>query len=411
MIRYGRFRANQTATVFQAGRRQSMRSPIPANAGSACGARGAPEYAPHMPTAPRIRWLDLLRGMVIVLMALDHTRDFFQPAGIDPTDIETTTPVLYLTRWVTHLCAPTFVFLAGVGMGAQLSREGATPALLRFFATRGLWLMVLEATWVNWSWFFSASQTHLGVLWGIGGAMVVLTPFCRWSPRWVGLIGAASTLALAILPVPRAHLGSLLFFPDTIMVGEHPVYSVYVILPWAAVLAMGIGAGQVLLGPSGTQWARRASLAALVLFVVLRGLQFGDPQPWLDEFGTSSQAFMSFMNVSKYPPSLDFLLVTLGVSFLIGSTMGSWPQRLQRALEIPGRVPLFFYLLHLPTLHMAGWIHATLRYDAASIPKTAALELSTIYIAWAGMTFLLWWPCKWYETYKTQHPAPWMRYL
>jgi len=359
----------------------------------------------------RIQLLDLLRGFVIVWMALDHTRDFFQPAGLDPTNLASTTPLFFATRWVTHLCAPTFVLLAGLGMGMQVERKGASFDLLRFFVTRGLWLMLLEVTWVSFSWYFSFKHTHLGVLWGIGGAMVVVAPLCRLPPKVVGLIGALLTLVLAVVPIPAEGAARFLLGPMSLELWGHKVYSTYVIIPWAGVLAMGVGLSSLFTADNAERRLGWTGAGLLVAFLLLRMVGFGDPMDWTLQNVDHTLAPLSILHLSKYPPSLAFLCATLGVSFLGAAFLPRLPDRARSVLATFGQVPLFFYLLHLPVLHLAGMAHAWLRFGTTSIPKTEPLSLLLIYGAWMSVTALLWWPCARYAEAKHTHRRPWMRYL
>lgn len=364
-----------------------------------------------MPPTRRVELLDLLRGAVIVWMALDHTRDFFQPAGTSPEDLDTTSVALFATRWITHLCAPTFVFLAGVGMGMQVARKGPEPSLLAFFAKRGLWLMVLEVTWVTWSWFFDYHATHLGVLWGIGGAMVLATPFARLAPRWQALLGAVTLLVLNTWVPPKVGLWSFLVQPTGFEVADHPVISVYVILPWWTVMMLGMAAARLFESDDRRVELRRLGIGLLAAFVGLRWLNLGDPSPWSEHARGPATTVLSFLRVSKYPPSLAYLLATLGTSFTMGSFLLALPDRARGVLRTFGRVPLFYYLIHLPFLHLLGLVYASVVYDAPRIPRTVDLDLPLIYGAWILATAVLYWPCVAYDRAKTTRRSPWMRYL
>jgi len=359
----------------------------------------------------RIQLLDLLRGFVIVWMALDHTRDFFQPSGLNPTDLTTTTPLFFATRWITHLCAPTFVLLAGVGMGMQLRKKGPSNSLLWFFIKRGLWLMLLEVTWVSFSWYFSFQHTHLGVLWGIGGAMVVVTPLCKLPPRVVGGLGAAATLFLATMAIPTSGAARFLFGPMSLEIWGHDVFSTYVILPWAAVLAMGVGLVDLFTSDNSPRRLEWTGFGLLVAFLLLRLMNWGDPMDWTMTNVDHAIAPLALLQLSKYPPSLAFLCATLGVAFLVASALPRLPERVRSVLANFGEVPLFFYLLHLPLLHGLGLLHAWLRFGTTRIPRSEPLNLWLIYGAWMVVTALLWWPCVRYARAKHIQRRPWMRYL
>lgn len=364
-----------------------------------------------MSTTRRVELLDLLRGAVIVWMALDHTRDFFQPAGTSPENLDTTSVALFATRWITHLCAPTFVLLAGVGMGLQVARKGPRPDLLAFFAKRGLWLMFLECTWVTFSWFFAYDKVHLGVLWGIGGAMVLAAPFARLAPRWQALLGGGTLLALTVVEAPKLGLYSFFLLPHYFEIGGFGIISVYVIVPLWTVMMLGMAAARLFDSDDRSRQVRWVGLAMIAAFFAVRALQWGDPVDWAPHDRGPVYTALSFLKVSKYPPSLAYLLATLGVSFAMGSLLLHLPDRARGVLRTFGRVPLFYYLLHLPFLHLMGLLYATLMYDTPRIPGSAELSLPLIYGAWLAATALLYWPCRAYDQRKTSRRAPWMRYL
>lgn len=366
---------------------------------------------PLMSSSRRVVLLDLLRGAVIVWMALDHTRDFFQPVGTSPEDLSTTTVALFATRWVTHLCAPSFVFLAGVGMGLQVQRKGLSRSLMTFFATRGLWLMFLECTWVTFSWFFSFRGIHLGVLWGIGGAMILAAPFTALSSRWQALIGGAVLLALNLGDPVSLGGADFLIRPLNTELWGVPIYSIYAIIPWWTVMMLGMAAARLFAADDTRRLLRGLGLALVAGFVVVRALQWGDPSPWALQERGAAFTVLSFLQVSKYPPSLAYLLATLGMAFTMGSFLPSLPAGIRHVLRIFGRVPLFYYLIHLPLLHLAGTVFAQAVYGRPAIPGAAALSLPLIYGVWITVTFLLYWPCRAYEHRKATQRAPWMRYL
>ena len=362
-------------------------------------------------TSRRVELLDLLRGAVILLMALDHTRDFFQPSGTNPENLDTTTIALFATRWVTHLCAPSFVFLAGVGMGLQVARRGASASLLGFFVTRGLWLMLLECTWVTFSWYFDFHAIHLGVLWGIGGAMVLAAPFSRLSPTWQALLGGLTLVALTVIPPVNEGILGFLLQPMSFHIGELPVYSVYVIAPWWSVMMLGMAAASWFDSDDKAPLLRKVGAALLVGFVALRAFNLGDPSAWAPHDRGPDITALSFLRVSKYPPSMAYLSATLGTSFVLGSLLLTLPTKARRILHTFGRVPLFYYLLHLPFLHLMGTLYATAVHGTARIPGAEPLSLPLIYASWLLASTLLYWPCRAYDQAKLHRRKPWMRYL
>lgn len=370
----------------------------------------------------RISALDRLRGLVIALMALDHVRDFFQPAGVSPENWDTTTWPFFLMRWVTHFCAPVFVLLAGVSVGLYLPRRSKTEGL-RFLVTRGLWLMLLEPTWISFSWYFNLERTHLGVMWAIGGAMVGLA-LLLWLPRWaVGVVGAAITLWLSAMPelvsgwelASSASPGQValhrLVHPGAFEVGGHSVVQSYVMLPWLGVMALGYGLSGTVGGPQ-RKWAPLVGVVAVLAFLGLRWANgFGDPAPW-EAHPRPGTTLMHFLNPTKYPPSLDYQLMTLGPALIalpLLERLSGWGAR---ALEGFGRVPMFFYLLHLPAAHLMGLAYAQLRFGTAGIPGEQPLSLGLILGAWALLLLALFPLCEAWGRFKRANPEKvWLRYL
>jgi len=356
----------------------------------------------------RVVAIDRLRGLVIALMALDHCRDFFG-AGPGPEALDTTTAPYFFTRWVTHFCAPVFVLLAGTGARLFADKGDDDRATARWLLTRGLWLMFLEVTWISFSWMFSFEQTELGVVWGIGGAMVLLAGCVGWPGRSVGVLGAAITLLLAAGAVPGGWTLGWLFQPGALSWFGHPVSNVYVIVPWFAVMAVGWGIGPVLADRSRDRHLLLAGFLLTALFVGLRTLNgFGDPAPWAPhERGPMVSAF-AFLNASKYPPSLAYLAMTLGPALMSIPLLRRVNGRVGNVLELFGRVPLFFYLLHLPMYHLGGVLYARVVHQAVRVPE---LNLPLVWGAWLlGLAVLL--PlCAWWNDVKRRRPYWWVAYL
>ena len=358
----------------------------------------------------RFATLDVLRGLVIVLMALDHVRGFIQPLGLNPENLDNTTVPFFLSRWVTHLCAPVFVFLMGVGAGLRASRkpEGTTHYLL----SRGLWIVFLEVTVVSFSFSWDISRTYLGVLWALGGSMVLLAGLHRLGHRVLLSLGLLITVGLAILPVTSGFLGfGFLFVPRTIDVLGHTVHEAYALIPWFAVAAVGWG---------GSRWITRApplrlgqvGLGMIALFAMLRVWQWGDPRPWqLQEQGMWMTA-ASFLNPSKYPPSLLYLLLTLGIALLILGRPAQRDGPISRWLQMLGRVPLFFYILHLPLAHLLAGAWAWAVYDRSRVPEGTPLSMLTILAAWVAVVLILTPACRyWHGLKERRSDLWWIRYL
>jgi uncharacterized membrane protein len=361
--------------------------------------------------AQRDTALDVLRGAVIVLMALDHTRDFFQPLGTRPEDPQTASLALFAIRWLTHYCAPVFVFLAGVSV--RLMRERGRQGLARFVAVRGLWLMLLEPTWVSFSWYFSWDRTHLGVLWAIGASMVLLSALLRW-PRLCLALGCALSLGLAWVGAAAGEWAWIgwLFWPQSGQIMGQAVIESYPPLPWFALMAVGYGAGAWLVEPTARRRMAWVGMAAVAAFFVLRAANIGgDPRPWGPQ-PHALAATIDFFAVSKYPPSILFQLMTLGPALALLPWLAHWRGPAADALSVYGRVPMFFYLAHLPLIHLAGMLWAKGMHGTARVPGDAQLSLVTILVAWVLLGALLWPVCRAWRDVKTgPSKRPWMAYL
>jgi len=363
----------------------------------------------------RIASLDRLRGLALVLMALDHCRDFVAPSGLNPEDLDTTSLGLFTLRWVTHFCAPVFIFLAGVGAALADPRGGGPRATIHWLLSRGIWLMFLEISWMNFMWFFKYEQVHLGVLWAIGGSMVLLALalFLRAGRRTLAVIGLGGTLCLALWPVSKGDILGPLFQPmwfEHSPFGGLTVMSVYVVGPWFFVMAVGWAAG-----PWLRLFPRRAAglgLALLFAFFALRGLNgLGDPSAWQVHERGLAITVVDFLNPQKYPPSLDFLLMTLGPALLLLPLLGAIRGRASVVLETLGRVPLFFYLLHVPLYHLAGMAQAQLRYGVSRVPPEASLSFAWLFGVWLAGLILLWPLCVRWRRVKATRTDLWVRYL
>jgi uncharacterized membrane protein len=379
--------------------------------------------------------LDLLRGLVMVVMALDHTRDFFSNHAGDPTqDLATTTPALFFTRWITHFCAPVFVFLAGTSAFLAGTRR-TRPQLARFLLTRGLWLLVVEVTLVRWGWFFQLGFHVLviQVIATLGLSMIVLSALVFLPARTVGAFGLALVLGHDLLDgIHAADLGAwgwawkLVHERGMLAPPGHLLNVIYPLVPWPGVMAAGYWFGTLYARPEAER--RRVLLrlggALCVAFVVLRAInRYGDPHPWTPQ-PTPLYTFFSFLACSKYPPSLDYLLMTLGPAIVFLGLVDGFSARWPRHIVIFGRVPFFYYVLHVPLLHGAAVLTGMLVFGAAAAPAFAGkmflppadyahfgFPLGIVYLAWALVVLLLYPACRWFAAVKARHRAPWLSYL
>jgi uncharacterized membrane protein len=412
-------------------------------------ARAAP--AAGMAAGVRITEIDMLRGLVIVLMALDHVRDYFYLAGgfaVNPLDPDQTTPWLYITRWITHLCAPTFVLLAGVSAYLQFAKGKPTPKLSVFLLTRGLWLIVLEATVLSFGWSFAAPWLlFLQVIWAIGWSMIALAALV-WLPRIaVLLIGLAIVCGHNLLdPITAQQFGSLGWLwqfaheGGPIFVGQAPIaLAAYPILPWIGVIAVGYGMGALFASPpeKRDRTLFLLGLAMLAAFLVLRGFNlygnppaglavgpFGGSETWQSQ-ETFGAALMLFFNVQKYPPSLQFLLVTLGIVFTLFPLLTRLRGPVASVLNTFGAVPFFFYVLHVYVVHLLAMAaNAALGRDASGFlnylvngfiaPERLAhlgFTLPWVYVAWITVLAILYPLCRYWQGLKARRRDWWLSYL
>ena len=392
---------------------------------------------------PRLESIDVLRGLVMVLMALDHTRDFFSWLQFSPEDMTHTYGALFFTRVVTHYCAPVFAFLAGTGAFLSTRRGKSTAQLSRFFLTRGLWLVLLELTVIDFAWGF-VPWAHGGVIWILGWSMVVMAAIVWLPVRWIAAFGltmiATHNLLDRISPASFGRLywlWMLLHTPGRIPITATFSFSVrYVLIPWVGVMAAGFAFGTILSRPDRRKWILTLGIAATALFFVLRGinlygngiagLPFGYTRsagPWSVQ-PTISMTVVSFLNTLKYPPSLDYLLMTLGPSLILLALLDGRKVTggLSRVLLVFGRVPLFYYVLHLYLLHLMA-IAASLLFhqpvwkgtviaDHAARPAGYGHGLPFVYAMWILAVAILYVPCRWFMEFRSRHREwSWLSYL
>ena len=365
----------------------------------------------------------------MVVMALDHIREFWDPTPVRPEDVAHASGALFLTRWVTHFCAPTFVFLAGTSIFLYQQKQASRGAVSRFLLVRGLWLVVLEVFVVSFLLLWGYQLILLQVIWVLGWGMVIMAGLV-WLPRWL-----VASLALAVIaghnllpaggPITPATAGAaLLYHSPVVLPLVPPVLAAYTVLPWAAVMAAGYCVGPWFGAPLAqrTRWLRRAGLAALGLFTALRATNwYGDPAPWASQPRGLVYSVLSFLNVTKYPPSLLFLSLTLGVALLLLAQAEGLAGRLGRWLATYGRVPLFYYLLHFCLISGGAYVWTALAFGqpinlsfvppGGSLPAAYHPSLLRAYLVWVAVVGLLYWPCRWYQAYKQQRAHWWLAYL
>ena len=366
----------------------------------------------------------------MILMALDHVRDFFGIPGVNPVNLAQTTVPLFLTRFITHICAPTFFLLTGTG--AWLSRK-SVPGLSRYLFTRGLWLLVLEVTVVRCLGFqFNVDYhvTGLVVLWALGWAMIVLAGLVWLPVSAILAIGVVMIAGHNLLDVVQSGHPLWIFLHSPGLLVNRPgfvVFVAYPLIPWVGVTAVGYALGQVY----GWAPARRRvfllrwGLGLIAAFVALRWLNvYGDPAPWSAQASTA-MTLVSFFNTSKYPPSLLFLLMTLGPALiLLWALEGDTPEPMVFA-TVFGRVPLFYFVLHFFLIHLlavavcyamygsAAWMFQS--PDLSNYPFTPppgwGFGLPIVYVMWVAVVIALYPVCAWFARVKQRSSSPWLSYL
>ncbi len=415
---------------------------------------GAVNPEPAKPATRRIDSIDLLRGIVMVIMMLDHTRDFVHAdflRGMQPEDLTTTNPAVFFTRWITHYCAPTFVFLAGTGAYLQLARGKSKSSLSKFLVTRGLWLIVLEITLVRFGIMFSFDYRFFGflqVIWVIGISMVILAALIHLPIKVIGAFGVGMIFLHNLLdrfqvtgwngpgtPIPSvwAKLWILLHQPfsgfPVLPVMSPVVFVVYNIIPWVGVMAAGYAFGSIYQKDTALRrrWLLVMGGTATALFFFLRAINlYGDPSRWSSQKNLVF-TILSFLNTSKYPPSLLFLLMTLGPAMLALALFESDTKflgPLRNPLVTFGRVPLFFYLLQWYTAHLIaialGWLagqpvafqwESPVDKFSHPPPPGIGFPLWVVYLCWIGGILLLYPLCKWFAGVKARRRNWWLSYL
>jgi uncharacterized membrane protein len=389
------------------------------------------------PKIPRVTAVDALRGLIIALMAIDHIRDFFHSGAMDfnPVDLARTTTGIFLTRWITHFCAPVFALTAGMGAWFWLERGHTKAQLSRFLWTRGLWLIFLELTAMRLAVYFQWSRAYpvlLLVFWSLGGSMIVLAALVHLPFRLLAVLGIASIALHNLLDGVRSPspLWTLLHRPGAFPLAGYVIAVPYSLLPWAGVVIAGFCCGRLFrLDPAPRQRTLRAlGLAMTAAFLVLRAIdRYGDPAPWTARKSALFTA-LSFLNCTKYPPSLDFLLMTLGPALVLLAWLDADPPRWSSFAVTLGRAPLFFYVAHFFLVHALAVAFAYARYGRAAaafewgpppsmgaprslFPADYGYDLWVVYAVWIGVLLALYPLCRRWAAWKATRRHWWLSYL
>jgi uncharacterized membrane protein len=391
------------------------------------------------PSKHRIQSIDILRGVIMLIMALDHVRDFFHLGGLtsDPTNMATTTPILFFTRWITHFCAPIFVFLSGVSIYLAGMRRTKSE-LSGFLIKRGIWLIFVEVILITFALTLNPlfNAFVLQVIWAIGFSMIIMG-LLIWVPvRAIGLMGLLLIIGHDILTTlklpPNSTQDELMkiFFTarGTVFVLDknHFVFDLYAVLPWTGVMMLGYFFGTLYRSDykpaSRKTFLLYSSAAIFIIFVVLRFINaYGDPQPWIVQ---KNEIFtlMSFFNVSKYPPSLIFCCLTLSVGLFVLAITENVSGKLAAFFKIYGSVPFFYYVLHfylIRTLTIIVFFAQGFKTSQIVTPNVPFLfepqgmgfNLAGVYLIWLAIILLLYFPCKWFSNYRKTHHQWWLSYL
>jgi uncharacterized membrane protein len=385
----------------------------------------------------RITSIDFTRGFVMIVMALDHVRDLIHVDSIaeSPTNLTTTSPILFFTRWITYLCAPIFVFLAGTSAGLSIKRSNDLSKSRQFLFRRGLYLIILEFAVVNFALFFDPGFHLLlfEVIATIGFGFIILSLVAKLSPKTTGIIGLVIIFCHNLAPlIPLSETSAFktilmpLFSPGAFPLSANRVFVMaYPPIPWLGIMLVGFASAKFF--EYGEEKRKQLFIkigsAALLLFIVIRFINiYGDSFPWSAQ-KTSLFTFLSFMNITKYPPSLVFCLCTLGIMFFVLSASEGRKNRISQIVSVYGKVPLFYFLVHFFLIHLIllavlllqgfHWSQVDFASGNFGRPKgiKSGLPLWAVYLIWMSVVVLLYRPCKWYGAYKSQHRQWWLKYL
>jgi uncharacterized membrane protein len=380
----------------------------------------------------RLESVDVVRGVIMIIMALDHTRDFFGIPGQNPTDLTSASAALFLTRWVTHFCAPVFFLLTGTGACLSLRRK-SRGELSRFLFTRGLWLIFLELVIVRcfaYQFNFDYRVTMLLVLWALGWAMITLSALVRLPAFVATAFGVLLIVGHNLLDSVKSAspLWSILHSPGFVVnTPNHVVFAAYPLIPWIGVTAVGFGLGQVYGWDTERRrtFLPRLGLALTLAFLLIRWVNvYGDPSRWMPQ-KSALFTVLSFLNATKYPPSLLFLLMTLGPAMIFLWAVDRRTPRILRPALVIGKVPMFYYVLHFSLIHLLAVVTCYVRYGSAhwmfespdlahypfSPPPGWGHSLPVVYLVWVIVVAAMYPLCRWFAALKQRRDDTWLSYI
>ena len=375
----------------------------------------------------RLDVIDIVRGLVMVIMALDHVREFYSYTSYRPTDVTQASVFLFFTRWVTHICAPTFVFLSGISIFLYNRKVDNLKKTSAFLITRGLWLIAVEILLISFILTQGYQLTLLAVFWTIGCSMILLAALV-WLPRWVQIVlSLAMIVGHELLPpvgeVSSSNMVLALLHNTPFFIGNPPILVAYTIVPWVGVMLLGYAIGPWF---SDNQQTRdslliRTGVVALVVFIVLRFLNvYGDPSPWSVQERGGVYTLLSFINVSKMPPSLLFLSVTVGTACILLVVVKRIPAVIKQVLTVYGRVPFFFFIIHLAVISFTSYVWTYFTFgkgvnlsftSAEEWPSAYSPSLWRTYFVWLLIVVALYFPCLWFARFKAKSKVWWVSYL
>ncbi len=382
----------------------------------------------------RIKSIDAIRGLVMIIMALDHVRDIMHTTSLtnSPTDLQTTSVILFFTRWITYLCAPVFVFLSGTSAYLAYQRKKDRIEQQKFLLTRGLWLIILEFTVVNFGLWFNIhfNEFIFSVIATIGFGFIILSLLLKMSFKTIGFIGLLIVCFHNLVPSILFNESSILkrvlmplFIPGAFPFAGTKLFIMgYPPIPWLGVLLLGYGFGPVFLKSDRKKHFLKVGLASLVIFFILRTLNiYGDSVKWAFQ-KNSLFTILSYINLTKYPPSLLFDMLFLGIMMILFYIVEESDNLFTKLAGIYGKVPLFYFLLHWYIIHLIlfvileckGYAISDMNFGTSfGRPKDGAgIELWAVYIIWILVVLIMYPLCKIYSNYKHLHPeSKWLKYL